>query len=195
MMSHSRKTAERSYVRQDLTKLAAQAMDVIKRVTAVKPSGAAKGASEPATLPPSGAQEGPQLEEGAAEPVSSPPSVAQEKPQQEKGTSEPVPSSSQHQPDSSAAQSLVSGPVKSKTILSSKEKECLEKLFKEDIQNKKAFGIDEYVRNNCCTKPTLAVLVSSLKKVKAMINHLNYLVKTIPTIDVRELEQQKEKSK
>ena len=45
------------------------------------------------------------------------------------------------------------------------------------------------MRSKCCTNATLVILTNSMKRMKAVMNHLNYLISTTPTVDPRELEE------
>ena len=241
VMSHSRQTAQRSYVRHNLTKLGAHTMDVIQRVSAMKPSSQSlETATENEPMPKSAASNN--SEKKLKQATASVASMRQEQPvaevasrgqeqlalEVESGSEEQLASevesssqeeveteeapSSQVQPaveveEESKEPSLVSGkaPLKpspgsstyavsepvttpSKGLLSEKEKECTQKVFANDIAKKKTLPLEQ-VRKKCCTNATLALIINSRKRVKAIMNHLSYLNKKAPMVDPTELEK------
>ena len=63
--------------------------------------------------------------------------------------------------------------------LTDKQKEAIKKVFNREITagTKVSKGT---VQNRCCTTPVLAVLASLLKKVKQVVNHVNYIIDSSP---------------
>ncbi|KAJ7315092.1 hypothetical protein OS493_038863 [Desmophyllum pertusum] len=70
--------------------------------------------------------------------------------------------------------------------LGEKQKEAIKRVFKEEILNGKKTTIEEAQRK-CCTTAVLSTLTFSKNRVKQVVNHVNYLVATRPTVSPQDL--------
>jgi len=100
--------------------------------------------------------------------VEPPPAAKQLTLSQMEGKSTPDP----EEPPSMHSSSVV--PPTPEKKLTDKQKEAIKNLFEQDIKNKTDFTL-KYVRNKCCTSSVLGQLALQKKRVKQVINHINYL--------------------
>lgn len=168
VMAHSEITAERSYVRSNLTKLGAEAVKVIARVTSVQEEKLKKGdvdsdSRETSSPGPSGTSDQ-QITKDAASNIT---------------------------PTSDCSVSLLSSQVVPPTPppkLTEKQKQAIDRVFADDISRRHNVKID-LVQRKCCTTAVLSVLASSKKRVKQVTNYVNHLIGKQPAIDPKELPQ------
>lgn len=99
--------------------------------------------------------------------VAPPPAAKQLTRSQMEGKSTPDP----QEPPSMHSSSFV--PPTPEKKLTDKQKEAIKNLFEQDTKNKTDFTL-KYVRNKCCTSSVLGQLALQ-KRVKQVINHINYL--------------------
>lgn len=166
VMAHSEQTANRSYIRRKLTKVGAEAVKIIARVTAP-------------------GEEQPKKEE------------AQENPHDAPGTSgieasalpaEPCVSGFSSAP--STAKSLLSPSDCSVAVLTTstnvvpptpppsfnqKQKEAIERVFNDEVTTGKKTTIEE-AQKKCCTTAILSSFLMTKRRVKQVVNYVNYQV-------------------
>jgi len=216
VMAHSSKTADRSYVRTNLTKLGSQALNIIERLTAQTQShGDQKGDTSAATstLEKSGKVEtvaAPEEQDdrgqkGDTNAVTSTlersANVDTVAPTEEHDndedsddhheTPEPV-LTTQVPPASTYSVSLLSSPVLVPPTpvrgLSEKEKAAILRVFEREIRTGTKVT-KETAQKRCCTTAVLALLATSMTKVKKVVNHVNYIINTRPRSLPNESEQ------
>lgn len=226
VMAHSSVTAERSYVRTNLTELGSKALHIIERVTgenenkkkaesedsrakkqdinattstqersvtvetvaATKPtndsqdSGGPKGNTAAAT---STLGRTASVETAAALKPTTSSTTEQEQDSDCEGDcqkAEQPSNAAETASRSSYSVSLLSSEVLPPTpgrALTDKQKEAIKKVFNREITAGTKVS-KATVQNRCCTTPVLAVLASSLKKVKQVVNHVNYIIDSSP---------------
>ncbi|KAJ7381221.1 hypothetical protein OS493_001337 [Desmophyllum pertusum] len=179
LMSYSAKTAERSYVRINLTRLGADALDIIQRVTSVRSADAdvTSAVSDEPTVEPSADADVPSAV--ARQPTGEPsadadvPSAVARQPTGEPSADADVPSAVAHQPSEtessvSCSISLVSAvviPPTPQKQLTDRQKEAVRTLFDADIKQHKKLSLIE-VKSRCCTSPLLRTLSMQQGRVK-----------------------------
>lgn len=180
VMAHSKITAERSYVRSNLTKLGAKAVKVIARVTL---------AGEETKKEKKEKKEEPQSEEEQ--------DVQSDQESHEIAAPNPVdaPSSPQAGPSgvslqSSCSVSLLSSakiiPPTPDKHLTDKQKEAIARLFHTEIERGQKITLEK-AQSKCCTTAVLSVLTTSKKRVKQVVNHVNYLIDKRPNPTLKDL--------
>ena len=185
VMAHSKVTADRSYVRSNLSKLGAKAAKVIARVTSTE--------ADPQKIPTT-------EEKVEADSAQGGDNTSHE--QEDDATStheEDIPvleSSSEKTPGNSATgPSEAAGPsglsmqsscsvflISSKPVpptpakpLTDKQKETIQKVFESEIKKGQKV-VMEQVQSKCRTTAILSSLAFSKNRVKQVVNHINYLI-------------------
>ena len=200
LMSYSAKTAERSYVRINLTRLGADALNIIQRVTSVRSADAdvTSAVSDEPTVEPSADADVPSAV--ARQPTGEPsadadvPSAVARQPTGEPSADADVPSAVAHQPSEtessvSCSISLVSAvviPPTPQKQLTDRQKEAVRTLFDADIKQHKKLSLIE-VKSRCCTSPLLRTLSMQQGRVKQVVNLIKYLTSKEPTLDPNDL--------
>lgn len=184
VMAHSSKTAERAYVRTNLTKLGSQALNIIERVTAEKESnGGQKGDTSAATST---------LERSASVETVAPPEEHDDDEDSEDHNekTEPVEATEMSAAFScsvSLLSSVVVPPTPSRG-LTEKQKAPILRVFHAEITVGTKVS-KATAQNRCCTTAVLAVLGTSMNKVKQVVNHVNYLIESRPRNPPKKLEE------
>ena len=190
VMCHFQKTAERAYARTSLTKLGAQALDIIARVTSEEKLEAKTGddIKQPSSIEESGSIMPQPLEAETGDGIKQSSSI------KESARIMPQPPESRSSVSGLTAQPPVSKKGQSlsehsrhqrrhpaqlfrqlqQKKLSDKQKEAIHNLFYQNIKNKVNF-MSSYVRNKWCTSSVLGKLALQKTRVKQVINLINYL--------------------
>lgn len=175
VMARSSKTAKGSYVRTNLTKLGAQALNLIERVTAEKQShGDQNGETSAATS----------TSERSANVDTLAPTEEHDD-NEDSGdhheTPEPVLTTQVPAPSCYSVCLLSSGwvpPTPDRGLLE-KEKAAILRVFEREITAGTKVT-KEIAQKRCCTMAVLTILATSMSKVKTVVNHVNYIIETRP---------------
>ena len=175
VMAHSSKTAKGSYMRINLTKLGAQALNIIERVTAEKQShGDQNGETSAATST---------FERSANVDTLAP--TEEHDDNEDSGdhheTPEPVLTTEVPAPSCYSVCLLSSGwvPPTPDRGLSEKEKAAILRVFEREITAGTKVT-KEIAQKKCCTTAVLTILATSMSKVKTVVNHVNSIIQTRP---------------
>ena len=199
VMAHSSKTADRVYVRSNLTKLGSQALDIIERVTADKETSKEDDESEDSRVDMKAATSNvrpatPTIAATKPTAVSSRPSETYQEQDDNSQESDDEKTQQSVTPSgaatgSSYSVSLVSTsrvPPTPNRGLTDKQKEAILKKFEPEITAGTKVSIAT-AQNRCCTTAIFSVLSTSMKKVKKVVNHVNYLIDNRPKIPPKQL--------
>lgn len=174
-MAHSSKTAKGSYMRTNLTKLGAQALNIIERVTAEKQShGDQNGETSAATST---------FERSANVDTLAP--TEEHDDNEDSGdhheTPEPVLTTQVPAPSCYSVCLLSSGwvPPTPDRGLSEKEKAAILRVFEREITAGTKVT-KEIAQKRCCTTAVLTILATSMSKVKTVVNHVNSIIQIRP---------------
>ena len=176
VMAHSSKTAERAYMRSNLKKLGSKALHIIERVTAEHDKKKQEGPKAAAT---STSRTTASVETAAA------PKPTTSTEQEQGPVCEEVvqPSNTADTASTSTySVSLLSSavvPLTPERGLTDKQKAAIPKVFSKEITAGRKVST-ETAQNRCCTSAVLATLASSRKRVKQVVNHVNYIIESNP---------------
>jgi len=193
VMSHSAKTAERAYVRTNLTRLGSQALGIIERVTAEKDGSEDQNEGSATT------SKSPSVDKGAtaaSKSSSVDKGATAQQDDDDDDASEPVQSTGKTTA-SSCTVSLVSEVVLPPTPgrgLTEDQKKAIMRVFQKEITAGTKVS-KALVQKRCCTTAVLSILASSINRVKQVVNHVNYIIEKQTKTPPLESEEQTSPSK